>query len=386
MSRRGLWVGVSVAVTFTLLCCGVGGTVAVTGLFAKQDSPALNPAACGGALPKYGHLPAVSGYSQVQRSRAYSIIRAGVAMHIPPRGWIVAIATALQESSLQVYANDNPTYPVVVAHSMALPHDSVGHDHDSVGLFQQRPSPPEGEGGWGTVKQLMDPETSARKFYSALKGIHGWQQLPVTVAAQQVQNSAFPDAYAKWEDDAAALVNALANGAARAGLTATAPPGASDCAPAGEPAASGWIRPVKGPISSPFGPRGGVLHNGVDLAPPKGTPIVAAAGGLVITSTCEPSTGNCDVDGSISTPGCGWYVEIRHSGGVNTRYCHMIRRPEVHVGQTVKVGQTIGYVGQSGNADGPHLHFEVHLHNDMSPNGAIDPVPFMREKGAPVGT
>ena len=328
----------------------------------------------------------MSGYSQVQRSRAYSIIRAGVAMHIPPRGWIVAIATALQESSLQVYANDNPTYPVVVAHSMALAHDSVGHDHDSVGLFQQRPSPPEGAGGWGTVKQLMDPETSARKFYSALKGIHGWQQLPVTVAAQQVQNSAFPDAYAKWEDDAAALVNALANGAARAGLTATAPPGASDCAPAGDlprPAGSARSRDRsarRSDLAAACCTTVSIWHRRRE------PPIVAAAGGLVITSTCEPSTGNCDVDGSISTPGCGWYVEIRHAGGVNTRYCHMIRRPEVHVGQTVKVGQTIGYVGQSGNADGPHLHFEVHLHNDMSPNGAIDPVPFMREKGAPVGT
>ncbi|GAA4200255.1 M23 family metallopeptidase [Actinocatenispora rupis] len=382
--RRGIWVAVSVAATFVLLCCGLGGTVALTGLFGKQSTPATNPVGCGGKLASYGRLPQVSGYSQVQETRAYAIIQAGMKMKVPARGWVVAIATALQESSLHVYANDNPAYPLVVEHSMALPHDSVGHDHDSVGLFQQRPTAPEGEGGWGTVKELMDPATSAGKFYKKLLSLPGWQQLPVTVAAQMVQNSAFPDAYAKWESDATNIVNTLTNGAARGALTATATTSGT-CAAAGEPAASGWVQPVKGPISSPFGPRGGFMHYGVDLAPPKGTPIVAAAGGLVITAKCDPDTGNCDTDGSMNTPGCGWYVEIKHADGVNTRYCHMIERPMVHVGQTVKVGQQLGKVGQSGNADGPHLHFEVHLHNDLSGNGAIDPVPFMRDKGAPVG-
>ncbi|MGA8114817.1 MAG: M23 family metallopeptidase [Actinocatenispora sp.] len=386
MKRRRVWVGVSVALTFTLLCCGLGGTVALTGLFADQKTPAINPASCGGALPKYANLPAVSGFSEAQKSRAFSIIRSGAAMHVPARGWVVAIATALQESGLKVYANDNPAYPLVVEHSMALPHDAVGHDHDSVGLFQQRPSAPEGAGGWGTVKELMNPETSADKFFHALMAVKGWEQMPVTTAAQLVQNSAFPDAYAKWEPAATSIVNTLANGAARSSQTAKTVPGADSCAAAGEPAASGWVQPVKGPISSPFGARGGAMHYGVDLAPPRGTPIVAAAGGLVITATCEPSTGNCDTDGSISTAGCGWYVEIKHADGIDTRYCHMVRRPLVHVGETVKVGTTLGHVGMSGNADGPHLHFEVHLHNDLSSNGAVDPVPFMQDKGAPVGT
>ncbi|HEY3503223.1 MAG TPA: M23 family metallopeptidase [Actinocatenispora sp.] len=383
MKRRGVWVAVSVAATFVLLCCGLGGTVALTGLFGGPSAPATNPVGCGGKLASYGHLPQVSGFTQVQETRAYAIIAAGQKLKVPPRGWVVAIATALQESSLHVYANDNPTYPLVVAHSMALPHDTVGHDHDSVGLFQQRPSAPEGAGGWGTVKELMDPATSATKFYKKLVSLPGWEQLPVTIAAQLVQNSAFPDAYAKWESDATNIVNTLTNGAARTALTADTSPGT--CAPAGQPAASGWVQPVKGPISSPFGPRGGFMHYGADLAPPKGTPIVAAAGGIVITAKCDPDTRNCDVNGSMNTPGCGWYVEIKHADGVNTRYCHMVQQPMVHVGQTVRVGQRIGLVGQSGNADGPHLHFEVHLHDDLSGNGAIDPVPFMRDKGAPLG-
>ena len=82
---------------------------------------------------------------------------------------MVALATAMQESGLKMYANDNRQYPLVVEHSMALPHQAVGHDHDSVGLFQQRPLPPEGQGGWGTVRQLMDPGISASKFYTSLR-------------------------------------------------------------------------------------------------------------------------------------------------------------------------------------------------------------------------
>lgn len=383
--RRGRWVAVSVTVVSLLLCCGFAGVVAIASLFSDSSTTATDLASCGGKLVDYDNLPDVPGYSKLQLSRAYAILKEGDTLNVPVRGWVVAIATALQESGLRVYANDNPAYPLVAEHSMALPHDAVGHDHDSVGLFQQRPSPPEGAGSWGTVKQLMDPPTSAKKFYGALRAIPGWQQMPVTVAAQDVQHSAFPDAYAKWEDDATTIVNALANGAARSAITAAAPPTTSACANAAVPAASGWIAPAKGPITSPFGARPGGFHYGTDIGAPRGSTIVAASAGLVITAKCDPATGDCDHDGSINTPGCGWYVEIKHADGVETRYCHMQTRPLVHVGEVVKVGQPIGHVGASGNVTGPHLHFEVHLNDDLSSAGAIDPVPFMRDKGAPLG-
>jgi murein DD-endopeptidase MepM/ murein hydrolase activator NlpD len=64
----------------------------------------------------------------------------------------------------------------------------------------------------------------------------------------------------------------------------------------------------------------------------------------------------------------------------------MVRRPLVSVGQTVKAGQQIGFVGTSGHSSGEHLHFEVHLNGDRSSEGAVNPVPFMRERGAPLGT
>lgn len=119
---------------------------------------------------------------------------------MPQRAYVVAIATAMQESNLRNLAN--PALPV----SLSIPNDGSGVDHDSVGLFQQRPA-----SGWGTVQELMDPATSARKFYQALSRVPGWDTLPVTVAAQSVQRSAFPDAYAKHQPRAETIVDALTN-------------------------------------------------------------------------------------------------------------------------------------------------------------------------------
>jgi peptidoglycan DL-endopeptidase CwlO len=77
-----------------------------------------------------------------------------------------------------------------------------------VGLFQQRPSQ-----DWGTVDQITDPYYSAGKFLDGLKQVPDWDKLPTTVAAQTVQRSAFPDAYAKWESKANDLAKAVTPGA-----------------------------------------------------------------------------------------------------------------------------------------------------------------------------
>ncbi|WP_344309732.1 M23 family metallopeptidase [Fodinicola feengrottensis] len=361
---------------------------------------------CGGAGtagPAVGdqHVSPVAGLSATQAGHAATIIAVGAQLRIPRRGWVIAIATALQESDLHNTANNNPRYPKVVAASLALPHDGVGADHDSVGLFQQRPV--EGDGNWGTVRELMTPATSAAKFYRALEKVRGWQSLPVSVAAQRVQISAYPDAYAKHEQHATAIVDALAVGAAVAANGPASSPalpsgripiagpitiGGScvDADAAGPIAASGWMAPIIAPIVSRFRPPSRPTHNGVDLGGPRGTVIHAASAGVVRTVMCNASTGNCDVDGGLNVMGCGWYVDIAHVGGVITRYCHMARRPLVHIGQIVTVGQPIGYEGSSGNSSGPHVHFEVHLHNNASGSGAIDPVPFMAARGVRLGT
>jgi murein DD-endopeptidase MepM/ murein hydrolase activator NlpD len=242
-------------------------------------------------------------------------------------------------------------------------------DRDSVGLFQQRPSQ-----GWGTIDQLQDPAYAAGKFYERLLTIPDWHTMTLTDAAQAVQRSAFPDAYAKWEDDAAALVQQQAATASGAAM----PGDVEWCLHA-----SAWTQPVRAPIVSGFRTPERPDHDGVDLAAPAGTPIRAAATGQVITARCDtdPSGQLCNRRGSPSTPGCGWYVKIRHANNLVTMYCHMIRASIVHVGQTVTVGQEIGQVGSSGHSSGDHLHFETQ-HPD---HGPIDPVLYMRAHGAPLG-
>ncbi|WP_226351813.1 hypothetical protein [Pseudonocardia sp. ICBG601] len=92
----------------------------------------------------------VEGFGPVQVSNAAHIVAAGVEMGVPVRGQVVAVATAMQESSLLNYAN------TTVTESLTRPHEAVGADHDSVGLFQQRAA------GWGPVTVRMDPRGSAR--------------------------------------------------------------------------------------------------------------------------------------------------------------------------------------------------------------------------------
>jgi len=123
-----------------------------------------------------------------QLANAGTIITTGRQLGVPTRGLVVGIATALQESVLR---------------------NLSGGDRDSVGLFQQRT-------GWGTFEQRTDPATAATMFYSGggggqpgLLDIEGWRSMPVTIAAQAVQRSAFPFAYAKWEPLATSLVRSV---------------------------------------------------------------------------------------------------------------------------------------------------------------------------------
>ncbi len=140
----------------------------------------------------------VAGLDQTQMNHAATITATAKQMGLPPRAAVIGVATSLQETNLHNLANTG------LPESLNQANDGTGYDHDSVGLFQQRPA-----SGWGPVNQLMDPATSARKFYQHLDQVPGWQTMPVTVAAQTVQGSAFPDAYAQHQGQAEAVVNAL---------------------------------------------------------------------------------------------------------------------------------------------------------------------------------
>ncbi|KAF9366745.1 hypothetical protein BGX34_008703 [Mortierella sp. NVP85] len=168
-----------------------GGYVTDTYVYTGKDGPAAPP--CKGVpkpQPNPGNLP---GLNALQSGYARTIAKAAHTYGVGSRGCAVAIATALVESNIKVYCNYK------VKGSCNLPHDAVGSDHLSVGIFQQQ-SPM-----WGTAKQCMDPASSAGLFYKALKGVKGWASLPIGTAAQKVQRSAYPGRYALRAKEATAI-------------------------------------------------------------------------------------------------------------------------------------------------------------------------------------
>lgn len=119
-----------------------------------------------------------------EQARNASLISAiSVRRGMPAHAATIALAAALQESKL---------------------YNLRGGDRDSLGLFQQRHSQ-----GWGTRRQILDPVHATNAFYDALERVRGYDGLPVTVAAQRVQRSGYPSAYAAYERDARALASAL---------------------------------------------------------------------------------------------------------------------------------------------------------------------------------
>ena len=106
------------------------------------------------------------------------------------------------------------------------------------------------------------------------------------------------------------------------------------------------IWPINGTITSPFGPRWGSFHPGLDIADPTGTPIRAAASGTVVMAAPDGGYGN--------------YTCIAHSGSLSTCYAHQSSFA-TSSGASVSQGEVIGYVGSTGFSTGPHLHFEVRI-------------------------
>ena len=127
-----------------------------------------------------------------QAANSTTIAAVGKRLGLPDHAVTVALATALQESRL---------------------HNLPYGDRDSLGLFQQRPSQ-----GWGTATEILTPSYAAAAFFRALTRVPQWEALPLTDAAQKVQLSGAPTAYAQWESEARTLAIAF-TGEAEAGLT-----------------------------------------------------------------------------------------------------------------------------------------------------------------------
>lgn len=391
------------AVTAVSLVSGNGQVAsaanACTAIGYSVDDSVYQPAPVDQApsIPTGGTVPGFGPDDADKIGNVQAIIAAGQTAGVGRRGLIVAIATALQESGLE-----NLDYG----------------DRDSLGLFQQRPSQ-----GWGTPEQVRDPTFAALAFFGGATSPHynrttgrasrgglldvGWESLPITVAAQRVQRSAFPDAYAKHEARATVIVDALAGDAATTtAVTASTSVGATpptavmtatdyrangvdidtfcsanfelaSAAGAGPSpsdqiiAAGEWTAPIRSQITSAFGMRFHPvfhewrLHAGTDFRAAVGTPIAAPTVGVVESVTWSS--------------GGGLIVTLAHADGVTTRHLHL-SQALVKPGEEVQGGQTIALSGDTGVGTGAHYHFEVHVGGEP-----VDPVPSMRGHGVELG-
>ncbi|WP_436947576.1 heavy metal transporter [Streptomyces sp. SudanB52_2052] len=228
-------------------------------------------------------------FTPEQAVNAATITAVGTARGLPERAVTIALATALQESSLR----------------------NIDHgDRDSLGLFQQRPSQ-----GWGTPKEIMDPTYSAGEFYEHLVKVPGYTRLPLTVAAQRVQRSGFPQAYAKHEPDAALLAAAL-TGQSAATLTCE-----------GRPAATRATGPdgVRAALARDFGrdvlePAGAEVGTSSAATPSPSPSPAEGDGGRTVTL---PVASDTSAAGGRSLDQRGW--QLAHWAVANASELHIAR-------------------------------------------------------------
>lgn len=359
-----------------------GGLGAVAGFQSNQDEEGQCTAGDGGG----------SGTPTTASQEEYVRTTIGIAksLNISEKGQIIAVMVMFQESGIQNYANTGENrygYDVgkgtskstdwwlkTVKLSLDYPHDAKGNDADSIGLYQQRVA-----AGWGddgdykaasssdhgrkAVERLLDPKWSAQAFFGGdggppnpgLRDVSGWESMSLAGAAQAVQGSAFPSAYAKWESKARSLVTSNSDAPA-------IDIGGGDDSDSGDSGddsgGSATQMPMKEgtyTLTSDYGPRtsptagASSWHKGQDFGAPLGTPMYAAADGTVAAA------------GEAS--GFGQWVVIDHQidgEKYSTVYGHMVPSSiKVKKGDKVSAGDEIAGVGQEGYSTGPHLHFEV---------------------------
>jgi murein DD-endopeptidase MepM/ murein hydrolase activator NlpD len=306
-----------------------------------------------------------------QLTHAATIVTVGAETEgVGRSGVVVALMAALTESQLRMLANAS-AYPASTDH----PNDGDGSDHDSLGLFQMRPT-----AGWGTVAELMDANYQARAFYGGPTGpnypaprglldIPDWQSMDPGEAAQAVEVSAYPDRYQDHRPVAEAILAALTR---RVAMAAGGTPleDVPETTRLFFPLPSGtWIN------TSDFGWRADPytgerrFHSGTDFAAAGGTPILALADGVVSFA------------GHLGT--YGGLIVIEHTIGgqrIASAYAHMWE-DGIHVtaGDRVIAGQHIGDVGSAGKSTGAHLHLEIRLGGTNAE--AVDAEVWLAEHG-----
>ncbi len=288
---------------------------------------------------------------------------------------VIGVMTALQESGLKIYANDGvmgnrpgeadrtAEYPKsaydAVAKSVDLPHQAVGSDYVSLGLFQQQLV-----GSWGNIgdknfkndpdgqmRRLMDPQFSAFAFFRALEGKTGWQDMDPVEASHLVQVSANKEAPRKHLGTAKEFVQAHRDVAAiprpdGAESAGSSPQSSCSDATDNSQVVGGFAHPIgDGAGWSTYRGEAQHAHGSTDWIRPAGTPIFALAAGTVV---------NISYSASVQ-----WCVSIKHSDSLGSSYCH-IDKPLVAKGDQVKAGQKLAVIAPATPfIQVDHLHFTI---------------------------
>lgn len=341
-----------------------------------EADPSWNPIDPGDGSLTVGPIPdsltatstngTVYNLNKVQLTHAANIIVVAAKVNTVDRAAVlVALITAIVESVLYMYANSS-TYPT----SANYPHDRDGQDHDSLGLFQQRP-----QSGWGRVEELMSVEYSTEAFIGGPTGPNNgnppglldkpnWRNVSPGQAAQSVQVSAHPERYDAVVPVAQAIMDALIISKPEA--------------PADD--GSAWMWPFSynqyviktGTLGqqAQFGMRVNPvtevykLHAGLDFG-------ATGIGGLEIPAA---SAGTVTINKSDAR---GNNVTIDHGNGWKTNYFHMRDNSiRVQTGQVVAKGTVLGLVGTTGSSTGQHLHFETVVNGQP-----VNPRDFMKARG-----
>lgn len=373
MSRGKIAVIVAIALTPLLAIAGVLGVVFMVMLSAAGREGACTVGNVGTVAAGSLRLQTSNGtqltLDEQQTSNAQKILATARSLGVSSQAMTVAMMTALQESTLYLYANST------VPESLEFPHDKVGSDHDSVNPFQQRAN-------WGSVAERMDITYATKAFFGGTDGpnngtprglldVDGWEGMSPGEAAQTVQVSAFPDAYDKWLPAAQTIVSTLG--------------GTIQCTPGGSGQAAAPLD-VPFNMTDGFGPRpdygigASTWHPAIDLQNypnPCGRPVYAVLPGTVTLSSAL-------------------YLSVKHADGFVISYLHMYKSERlVDVGDTIVAGQQIGLTGNVAPSTGCHLDLRINVLGNTNPQvaqlpqdpnapGWVNPEDFMRLYNTPL--